>query len=43
MTLTILDPRTGQKVTISVPDVPAAEQAAPANVATHLQSPGRRS
>jgi hypothetical protein len=33
MTLTILDPRSGQTVTLRVDDVPAVRQPAPAKVA----------
>jgi hypothetical protein len=33
MTLTILDPRSGQTVTLQVEDVPAVRQPAPAKVA----------
>ena len=35
MTLTILDPRTGQRVTISVPDRPPVQQLVPAMVIDH--------
>jgi len=35
MTLTILDPRTGQSVTISVPARPAVQQPTPALVIDH--------
>jgi hypothetical protein len=35
MTLTILDPRTGQKVTLTVPDKPRTPQPAPAQVIRH--------
>jgi hypothetical protein len=37
MTLTNLDPRSGNKVTICVEDAPAIRQAAPAKVVTRLQ------
>jgi hypothetical protein len=43
MTLTILDPRSGQTVTLRVDDVPAVRQPAPAKVATHPRSVARRS
>jgi hypothetical protein len=35
MTLTVLDPCTGQRVTISVPERPAVQQPAPAIVIDH--------
>jgi hypothetical protein len=35
MTLTILDPRSGKKVTICVEDAPALRQAALAKIVTH--------
>jgi hypothetical protein len=35
MTLTILDPRSGDKVTIYVENVPAVRQATAAKVVTH--------
>ena len=35
MTLTILDPRSGQTVTIRVDDIPAVRQMAPAKVIPH--------
>ena len=38
MTLTILDPRSGHKVTISVEDAPAVRQAASARIITHPRS-----
>jgi hypothetical protein len=38
MTLTILDPRSGQTVTIRVEDVPAVRQPAPAKAASHPRS-----
>jgi hypothetical protein len=43
MTLTILDPRTGQKVTLWFKDVPAVRQSVPAKVATHPRFAARRS
>ena len=35
MTLTILDPRSGEKVTISFENVPAVRQAVAAKIVTH--------
>jgi hypothetical protein len=35
MTLTILDPRTGQKVTVTVPDKPRTQRPVPAEVIRH--------
>jgi hypothetical protein len=43
MTLTILDPRTGQKVTLWFEDIPAVRQPAPAQVTTHPRFVVRRS
>ena len=43
MTLTVLDPRTGHRVTISVPDRPPVRQPAPAAVIAHPRLSGRRS
>ena len=42
MTLTILDPRTGTKVTLWVEDVPPVRQANPAKVVTHPRFVVRR-
>jgi hypothetical protein len=42
MILTILDPRSGQKVAISIPDVPAVRQPTPAQVTTHPRFVARR-
>ncbi|HEX8665802.1 MAG TPA: hypothetical protein VF744_17445 [Beijerinckiaceae bacterium] len=39
MTLTILDPRSGNQVTITVPDRPRLVQPAPATVVRHPKSP----
>lgn len=38
MTLVILDPRSGNQVTITVPDRPRQQQAAPATVVKHPKS-----
>lgn len=35
MILTILDPRSGQKVSLQVEDVPAVRQGAPAKIIAH--------
>jgi hypothetical protein len=43
MTLTILDPRTGNKVTHWVEDIPAVRQEASAKVVTHPRFVARRS
>jgi hypothetical protein len=43
MTLTILDPRSGNKVTLWVEDVPAVRQATPAKIVTHPRFVARRS
>jgi hypothetical protein len=40
MTLTILDPRSGSSVTVTVPDRPRRPQPAPAIVIRHPKSPG---
>jgi hypothetical protein len=37
MTLTVLDPRTGQRVILSLPDHPAVQQPTPALVIGHLR------
>ena len=42
MTLTILDPRTGNKVTITVPDKPRVTQPTPAEVIAYPQAPALR-
>jgi hypothetical protein len=42
MTLTILDPRTGNRVTFSFADLPAVKQAAPAQVVRHPRFVDRR-
>jgi len=42
MTLTILDPRTGSRVTLWVEDVPAVRQAVPATIVTHPRFAARR-
>jgi hypothetical protein len=42
MTLTILDPRTGNRVTLSYPDLPVVPQAAPAQVISHPRFTDRR-
>jgi hypothetical protein len=43
MTLTILDPRSGHKVTFWGEDVPVVRQAALAKIVTHPQFVARRS
>jgi len=43
MTLTILDPRSGQKVTLSFEDTPVVRQPAPATVITHPRVVARKS
>jgi hypothetical protein len=43
MTLTILDPRSGQKVTLWFEDIPAVRQPTPATVATHPRFVARKS
>jgi hypothetical protein len=35
MTLTLLDPRTGQRVTLTIRDKPPVQQPQPAQVVTH--------
>ena len=42
MTLTILDPRTGNKVTITVPDKPRVTQSTPAEIIPYPQAPALR-
>jgi hypothetical protein len=42
MTLTILDPRSGQTVTIQFADIPAVRQIAPAKVIPHPRAPAPR-
>jgi hypothetical protein len=42
MTLTILDPRTGSKVTFCVEEIPAVRQPKPAKVITHPRFAARR-
>ncbi len=43
MTLTILDPRSGQKVTLWFEDIPPVRQPTPAKVTTHPRFIARRS
>jgi hypothetical protein len=43
MTLTVLDPRSGQKVTLWFEDVPAVRQPVPATVSTHPRFAARPS
>ena len=43
MTLTILDPRSGEKVTLWFEDIPAVRQTAPAKIATHSRFAARGS
>ena len=42
MTLTILDPRSGQTVTIRVKDTPAVRQRVPAKIVVHSQAAASR-
>jgi len=42
MTLTILDPRSGQTVTIRVEDIPAVRQIVPAKVIPHPRAAAAR-
>jgi hypothetical protein len=42
MTLTILDARTGKRVTIAFTDIPAVKYAAPAQVVSHPRFEARR-